>query len=176
MQKHYAVRAESTDEVVVNGWLDVSIAWPVRLMSRLPGVLVPYSGKKVPVNVTFTCTSEGHFRFDRAFAFPGKLVHHFRSQMQPVGGNELIEWIGYGIGWRCAYRWDGAKVILAHRGYVWRVFGVHIHLPLALLLGKGYAEETPIDDNRFAMWTHTKHPLFGEMFRYGGEFEVIGNE
>jgi len=173
MQKHYAVRKGGDDTVVVKGSLDVKIAWPVRIVSRLLGVLVPYSGDKVPVTVTFTSTPNGSFQFDRAFAFADKPVHHFRSIMQPAGGDEVIEWMGYGVGWRCAYGWDGAKVILAHRGYVLRLFGRCLPLPLELLLGKGYAEETPISDTRFAMWTHTRHPLFGKMFRYGGEFEVM---
>ena len=176
MRKHYAVRANSEDTVTVKGWLDVKMAWPVRVVSKLLRVLVPYSGDKVPVHVTFTSTKDGHFHFDRTFAFSGKPLHHFRSQMQPVGNNELIEWMGYGVGWRCAYAWDGEKVILLHRGYAFRLFGLLLPIPLSLLLGKGYAEETPLSDKRFAMWTHTKHPLFGEMFRYGGEFEVVEHE
>jgi hypothetical protein len=173
MQKHYAVREGGDDAVVVKGWLDVRIAWPVRMLSKLLGVLVPYCGDRVPVTVTFTSTSDGSFQFDRAFAFTGKPIHHFHSVMQPAGGGEVIEWMGYGVGWRCAYGWDGERVILAHRGYVLRLFGLRVPLPMELMLGRGYAEETPISDTRFAMWTHTKHPLFGEMFRYGGEFEVI---
>ncbi|MBN67213.1 MAG: hypothetical protein CMM94_06585 [Rickettsiales bacterium] len=172
MRAHYGVRSASDDTVVVKGWLDVRMSWPVRIASRLLGVLVPYNGNKVPVQVTFTGDAAGQFYFDRAFDFGARGVCHFRSVLQPVGGDEVMEWMGYGVGWRCAYQWNGERVILKHRGYVLRVFGRCVPLPLELLLGKGYAEETPISDTCFAMWTHTKHPLFGEMFRYAGEFEV----
>lgn len=171
MQAHYAVCPNSNDLVVAKGWLDVSMAWPLRPACRLTRMLVPYEGSRVPVTVSFTANGDC-FCFDRAFAFPERPIYHFRSQMQPVGGNEVIEWMRYGLGWRCAYGWDGEKVILSHRGYVWRLLGTVLPVPLHWFIGKGYAEEHPLTDTTFSMWTHTKHPLFGELFRYGGEFGV----
>jgi hypothetical protein len=64
-------------------------------------------------------------------------------------------------------------MILSHRGYVWRVAGWLLPLPLSWIIGKGYAEEIPISDTAFSMWTHAKHPLFGCAFGYKGRFEVI---
>jgi len=173
MQKHYAVRAGSDDIVRVQGTLDVVVSWPVRMLARMIGMLVPYEGKHVPVSVTFRTSPEtGAFHFERRFDFPNKSPVYFRSHMQPVGGNEVVEWMRFGLGWRCAYAWDGTKVTLTHRGYVLRLFGWLLPLPLELLLGKGYAEEVPLTEDSFAMWTHTKHRWFGETFRYGGEFKI----
>lgn len=174
MRAHYAVCAHSADCVTVQGTLDVRIIWPLRIIARVLGVLVPYQGDQVPVTVQFTAP-ENAFHFDRAFYFSGRAPYHFRSHMEPVGGNEVIEWMRYGFGWHCAYAWDGEKVTLSHRGYVVKLLGIQMPLPLSWLIGRGYAEELPLSDTHFSMWTHTKHPLFGEMFRYGGAFEMVAS-
>lgn len=173
MHKHYAVRPDSNDVVTVEGTLDVNTSLPVRLAGLL-GILVPASGQNVPVTVTFSSSQSSHaFHFDRVFHYPDRKPYHFRSSMIPVGGNELVEVMRFGLGWHCAYDWDGETVILSHRGYVWRILGYTIPLPLGWLIGTGYAEEVPLSDDTFSMWTHTKHPWFGETFRYSGTFKVV---
>ena len=92
--------------------------------------------------------------------------------MEWMSSNELIEFMGFGIGWRNAYEWSDDTVILRHRGYVWRIFGIVIPLPLTPIIGKAWAEEKALSANSFSMWTHIKHPLFGEMLRYAGPFEI----
>jgi len=172
MKKHYAPRAGSRDMVRVSGHLDVKVAWFMRVAARLTGMLVPYSGNKVPVTVTFTSPDNHSFHLDRVFRFAGRKPLRFRSRMEHIGGNELIEFMRFGIGWKLACHWDGAKVILDHRGYVWRLFGVTIPVPLAWVIGKGYAEEVPLSDECFSMWTHSHHPLFGQVFGYAGSFRI----
>jgi len=173
MKDHYAVRSNSGDVVRVEGVLDIKISWPVSLMARLSGLLLAYSGKAVPVTVVFSSGARTNcFRFDRTFHFPDRGPVTFRSQMEHIGGNELVEFMGLGIGWKLACSWDGAKVVLAHRGYVWRIFGRMFPVPLALVMGRGHAEEVAISDTEFSMWTHARHPLFGDMFAYSGRFKV----
>jgi hypothetical protein len=92
--------------------------------------------------------------------------------MELIESNELVEFMRFGIGWKLAYEWDGEKVILRHRGYIRRILGITIPVPLELIIGKGHAEETPISDDKFCMWTHVDHPLFGKMFGYAGAFTV----
>ncbi len=173
MRSHYSVRPFSNDAVVLNGTLDVFVSPMVSLMARLTGMLLAYSGNAVPVTVLLRSGKEsGAFHFDRTFHFPDKGEVIFRSRMELIKGNELVEIMRFGLGWKMTYAWDGSKVILRHRGYVWRVFGVTIPLPLELLLGKAHAEETPISDDAFSMWTHVVHPLFGKTFGYAGTFTV----
>ncbi len=93
--------------------------------------------------------------------------------MMHVGGNELIEFMRFGIGWKTAFTWDGSKVILSHRGYVWRFLDVHIPIPLFLIIGRGEAEEVPIEENEFEMWAHARHPWFGNCFAYAGLFKAV---
>jgi predicted DCC family thiol-disulfide oxidoreductase YuxK len=174
MRDHYAVRPWSGDRVVVEGHLDVSVSPMVAFMARLTGLLVSRSGKNVPVTVTFASgPASAAFHFDRRFRFP-QGDQHFRSRMEHVGGNEVVEFMKWGFGWRAAYSWNEAerKVVLAHRGYVWRILGFNLPVPLALLIGKGHAEEIPLSADSFRMWTRTEHPLLGATFGYEGVFRV----
>ena len=173
MKDHYAVRAGTDDLVRVEGHLDIKISWPVSIMARLTGMLLAYSGDNVPVTVVFTNGAGNRgFQFDRTFHFTDRGDVSFRSRMEHIGGNELVEFMGFGIGWKMAYSWDGSKVVLEHRGYVWRLFGVLVPVPLALIMGQGHAEEVPVSDDEFSMWTHSRHRLFGNMFAYAGSFKV----
>lgn len=176
MHKHYALRAGSNDTVTVEGTLDVERSWLARLLSpmlSLFGALVPYSGTNIPVTVRFssplnTCA----FYFDRIFHFPGQKPCHFRSRMEQITGNEVVEFMRFGIGWRIHYAWDGHKVRLHHAGYVWRIFGMLIPLPLELLIGRGEAWEEPLSEDSFRMWMGVVHPWFGQTYSYGGTFHV----
>lgn len=172
MRTHYAIRPYSEDRVVVEGVLDVEVSIFMRMMSRLSGMLISRSGKNIPVKVVFRSGIESaDFYFDRTFDFPqGKQA--FTSRMAPIGGNELVEYMGLGIGWKMAFSWNGEKILLSHRGYVWRVFGLLLPIPFGLILGKGEAEETPLSETEFEMWTHAKHPLFGNSFAYAGKFKI----
>lgn len=176
MRRHYANRAYKDDVATVEGTLDVQSSVIGRLLKPiflLTGVLVPYEGKNVPVTVNFISESRSNaFRFERTFHFPGKRPYQFLSKMVPRGGNEIVEIMGPGLGWRSSYSWDGTKVILAHKGYVFSIFGVLVPLPLTFLLGSGYAEENPIDDDSFAMMTEIRHPLWGRIFGYNGTFKI----
>jgi len=173
MKDHYTVRAGSDDRVRVDGHLDVKISWLVSIMARLTGMLLAYSGEHIPVSVVFTSgVGAKGFQFDRTFGFPKQRDVKFRFLMEHIGGNELIEYMGFGVGRKMAYSWDGEKVVLAHRGYVWWVFGAMVPVPLALIKGRGHAEQVAWSDTEFSMWMHSRHPLFGDMFAYSGIFKV----
>ncbi|MBL4907156.1 MAG: DUF4166 domain-containing protein [Sneathiella sp.] len=173
IQHHYAVREHSKDQVTVSGTLDIEVQKWVGLIAKFSGMLVPYSGKKVPVTVTFSVGPDGRsMDFDRIFNFPDKKTVRFRSTMKQLENGDVAEFMKFGFGWRFKFYWNGESVVLDHRGYLWRILGFHIPLPLSLILGKGYAEETPVSDTTFSMWTHTRHPLFGITFAYSGQFEV----
>lgn len=176
MHQHYANRPYAQDMVTVEGMMEVRSSRFMRFfMSVLKwsGLLVPYQGQYVPTTVTFRSEPDSRaFIFDREFRFPDKAPCHFRSRMVPVGGNEVIEYMSLGIGWRAAYRFADNKVTLTHRGYVWRVLGYNIPMPLHWLFGKGYAEEEATGENSFRMHMDMRHPWFGEIYAYAGTFEV----
>ncbi len=176
MHQHYANRPYTNDVVVVEGLMEVRASRLMRFFAPLlkwSGLLVPYQGQDVPTTVTFRSEADSRvFRFDREFRFPGKAPFHFLSRMMPVGGNEVIEYMSLGIGWRAAYQFTNNKVTLTHRGYVWRLFGLNIHFPFHWLFGKGYAEEEATGDSNFRMYMDIRHPWFGEVYAYSGDFTV----
>lgn len=180
LQKRYSNRAYSDDIVTVDGKLDVHCSWLIRLLKpflKIFNVLVPYQGKNIPVSVSFVSKSDSEtLYFNRTFSFPDKKPYRFYSRMVRLKGDDVIEFMRFNIGWRMSCFYDGKKVVLQHRGYVWKFFGLLIPLPINLLMGKGYAEEEAISDNEFRMYFEIRHRLFGKVYGYGGNFTIRGQE
>lgn len=173
MKAHYAARSFSDDRITVNGHLNTYVNPILGFFARVGGFLIPYSDKNVPVRVTFKSARDNNtLAFDRVFNFEGRKAVHFKSRMLPLTNGEVVEIMRFGVGWRFRCEWRDSKVILSHKGYIWRLFGVNIPMPFSLVLGKGYAEEIPLSDTDFSMWTHIMHPLFGKLFCYEGSFTI----
>ena len=174
--QHYANRPYSRDAVIVEGTMEVELSWLTRLLApvlRLSGALVPIAGRDIPVAVTFRSEAGSEaFCYDREFRFPGRKAYRFRSVMVPMGGNETIEWMSIGFGWRAAFSWADEQVRLEHRGYVLRLFGKVYAVPLEFLFGRGEAQEQAIDDRSFRMAMIIRHRLFGNIYGYSGTFRI----
>ena len=177
IKKRYANRPYSTDVTTVAGALDIfckpPLLWFSPLMNLL-GQIPAYNSDKVPVTVRFESDiNTKAFHFNRRFNFPNRKPYIFHSRMFPLKDGEIIELMRFGLCWRAQYSWDGEKVILAHRGYAFQLFGHWVPLPLTLLLGAGNATESPVDDNTFDTDVSITHPLWGEMYGYKGRFKVL---
>ena len=177
LERRYGVRADSLDRVVVSGALNIRQSRFVRLIAPLLkffGALAPFDGLNVPVMVAFYSGPGAHtVHSDRVFNFAGKPPFPFHSRFEPISGGEVVEYMRFGVGWRALYAVESARVTLTHRGYVWRVGKTLIPLPLGWVLGRGAAAEEALDEDRFTMWMTITHPLFGENYRYEGEFRLI---
>lgn len=177
MKKHYACRRGMDDTVTVTGEMDIYVSRLIKIIApflRFFGALVPFAGKDVPVTVHFRSQNNSDiFILDRRFNFPDKNHYRFCSSMQPIGGNEVIEFMRYGLGWKAAFSWTGDRVVLRHKGYVLKVYKFFIPLPLALLIGKGDAEEWPVTEDSFSMKMQISHPLWGKVYQYSGVFKVV---
>lgn len=173
--KHYANRPYSNDIATLEGTMDISYSWWSRLMLplfRLFKTLVPYQGTDIPTTVRFKSDIDTRkFHYDRQFNFPDREPYYFRSYMIQIKDNTVVEFMRFGIGWKAKFEWNGEKVILNHAGYVWKVFGLMIPMPISLILGKGYAEEVAISDNEFKMRMDITHFLLGKVFEYSGRFK-----
>lgn len=173
MLKHYANRPYSNDISTVEGHLDVMCKWYVQPFFFALSTVPAYNEKNVPVTVNFSSQqNNAGFGFERIFYFKNRKPFYFRSRMYQVKGNEVMERMKYGICWHSHYSWDGARVILAHKGYSLRILGLNIPLPITWLIGRGDAYETPVNDNRFDMCVNITHPLLGNMYEYKGQFKV----
>jgi predicted DCC family thiol-disulfide oxidoreductase YuxK len=177
MHKHYACRPYTADEVTVEGRLDVMCAGPIKIMSplmQIMGQIPPRNESDVSVSVKFSsATNSKAFHFTRKFYFKESTPYIFHSRMMQIKGDEVIEIMRFGLGWKMRYGWDGQKVVLEHRGYALHLFGHFIPIPLAILIGKGYAEEVAVDEDTFDMVTHITHPWWGKVYEYKGRFRVV---
>ena len=176
IKARYAVRAGSADRVSVEGKLDVDYSRVFTLLApifRLLGTLVPHRGRDVPVRVTFSSPpGSAALHLDRVFGFPGRAPARFSSRLVPQGGDRVVEFMRYGIGWKSRFFLESGDVIIQHVGYVWRLFGFLVPLPIGWIVGRGYASETPISDRAFSMSMELVHPLLGRLFEYHGTFEI----
>ncbi|MCF6263412.1 MAG: DUF4166 domain-containing protein [Xanthomonadales bacterium] len=176
IRKHYANRPYSNDTVIVVGNLDVMCAGIFKLLSplmKLMGQIPVNNEKNVPVRVHFQSDKNTEaYHFNRVFNFKNAKPYTFQSRMVHIKDNEVVEIMRFGFSWKMRYLWDGQKVVLKHRGYALHLFGYFIPLPLTFIIGKGYGEETAIDDNSFDMLTQITHPWWGKTHEYKGRFHV----
>lgn len=179
LKVHYANRPFSHDRVTVSGHLTVRMGPLLQLAAPLLkalNMLTPWARENVPCTVAFLSEPDSRaFIFQRRFDFPGRAPHVFRSKMIPQRPHEIIEYMAGGIGWRCGYAYENGRVLLQHRGYVWRIFGVD--LPLSwlgeFLLGRGDAFEEATGNNSFRMQMTLSGGLFGRLTAYSYEGEFI---
>jgi len=176
MHQHYANRPYSQDAVRVEGMMEITMSPLAKLFSplfRYTKTLVPKAGKNISVTVCFRSEPDSNmYCFDREFRFPNAGTYRFYSRMEPIGGNEIVEWTPSGLGWHAAYSYEDGKVMLKHLGYCVKVLGKRISLPLGWLIGRGEACEIPVSDTSFDMSMTIRHPLFGAMYGYGGTFNI----
>ena len=176
MHKHYFNRPYSNDHTQVTGTINVWCAGPLKLCAQLLWRLKsipPHSETDVPITVDFHSSPDNnHFRFERLFRFREKPHYRFSSVMEPIKDDLVVERMSGHIGWLLRYSWEDQKVKLKHQGYVICLGKLKIPLPVSWLIGKGYAEEWALDENRFAMCMHISHPLWGKLYQYDGEFMI----
>ncbi len=176
LHKHYRNKPYTNDITVVNGKLDVECSGPIKwfapffwLMRGIP----PHTEKEVHVTVNFESNKDTKaFHFNRLFHFKNRKPYYFKSTMVQIKGNEVIEIMRSGLGWRMNYLWEDGKVKLKHKGYIIYVLGHYIPVPLTFLVGKGHAEEIAIDDNTFEMFVDITHPWWGKIYEYKGYFTI----
>ncbi len=177
MKKHYANRPYSIDIVTVEGILDIKFNWFGRLCTplfKLFGTLIPYQGRGIKTIVHYKSSQyDNTLLFDRISYLPNKKPFYFRSKMVPIKDKKIIEFMGLGLGWCMNYEYEDNLVKLKHLGYVVRVLGINIPVPLSFFIGKGYAQEKAISDNSFDMFVTITHPLWGKIYEYKGKFNII---
>lgn len=178
MHKHYLNRPYSDDVNTVEGTLDVMCVGPLRLLSPLfwfLGGIPPHNEKNVPVTVRFESSKDTkEFTFNRVFHFKNRKPYQFQSRMIQVAGNEVIEIMRFGIGWRMSVHWEDDCTKLKHKGYAVKLFGHFISIPLTMLIGEGNAWEKAVDENSFDMQVDIAHPWWGKIYEYKGRFNIRG--
>ena len=177
MHKHYANKPYSDDVVTAEGTLDISFNLFGKLCTpffRIFGTLIPYQGKNIKTTVHYKSSPhDNSVAFDRVLYFANRKPFYFKSKMVPIRNHHIIEYMKFGLGWSMHYDYENGMVKLKHRGYVLKIFGKNIPLPLGILIGKGYAQEEAISPDCFKMFVTITHPLWGKIYEYRGQFTII---
>lgn len=176
MQKHYANKPYTQDSTTIQGKMDVDYRGLFLLLAPvlgMMGMLVPYKGKNIPVTVLLQSKPDSaDLYFNRTFYFPNKKPYQFRSYMRYIGDNTVIEFLKGGLGTKMQYMYDGEKIDLVYKGYVWKLGRFIMPLPLAWFMGKAYTQKRALSDNAFSLHMEIKHPLWGVMYSYAGELTI----
>lgn len=173
-KRHYDIRAYSNDKIVVKGNITIRTKGLMKWLAPLLGLmktLAPYEATAIPITVNYASYPDSDsFHLERTFYYPDKPPTIFNSKMTPKEGNVLVERTRMGMGWKMAYVYDGQTIKLLHRGYVLILSKWSIPLPIEWLIGSCEAQEIPLSDNQFKMAMQFRHPWFGVMYEYFGEF------
>jgi len=175
IQNHYFLAPYTNNYICVKGEMDeIYHSWFAKLLipfGLIFGAIVPFNKKQVPIDVHYNShPGDPNLYWDRVFKFKGRKAFHFKSHMEQQTGNEVIEFVRFGVGMKLAVTAEDGALVFRDKGYIWRILGINIPMPINLLFGNAYIEERPINNEHFSMKMIIKHPLFGVMFRYSGTF------
>lgn len=177
IRKHYFLRPFSEDYICVSGEMSEVYHSPLAKLlipfGMIFGSIIPFRGKNIPIDVHYNSSIDNaNIYWDRVFKFPGKRKFHFKSHMEHVKDNEVIEFVRFGVGMRLIVSAENGAIVFRSKGYILRIFGKTISIPANLVFGNAYVEERPVDENSFTMNMTLKHPLFGTLFHYSGHFQL----
>jgi len=91
--------------------------------------------------------------------------------------NDIVEFVGLGIGIRMGLKVSNGGLVYEDKGYVIKIGKKLIPIPLHLLVGKSVIEEyvSCNNANDLNMSFVVNHPLFGFAFSYRGYFNYQNN-
>lgn len=178
VKRHYEMVPGNPAEMTIQGTMDQvfhsNIAKLFLFPGRIFGALVPYRGHNIPTEVkNWTREDDTKAMFwRRRLRFPGKPRTEFKSRMKYAGGDEIIEYVRYGLGIRMRMSVDNGALVFTSVGYVWDTGIARIPIPTWAILGDARIIERAVSDDEFYMGFTMVHPLFGKTFGYSGTFYI----
>jgi hypothetical protein len=144
------------------------------LPGRIFGALVPYKGREIPTEVKNWTSEENQqaMYWHRKLFFPNKKPVIFRSRMEHIHDNEIIEYVNYGMGIRLRTYTRDSALHFRSLGYVWKIGPITLSIPNWVILGDAEIVEKAISDKELIVDFTMTHPLFGKTFSYSGSFVI----
>lgn len=182
VRRHYEMAPGTSCRMTINGVMDEvfhsNIAKLFLLPGRMFGALVPYRGKDIPTEViNWTEESSNKMMFwYRTLMFPGRPKAIFRSHMEHAGGDEIIEYVRFGLGIRMKMSVRDGALVFSSAGYIWKLGKVRLPIPTWIILGDAEIVEKAIDDQEFHIYFNMVHPILGRTFGYSGRFAICHNQ
>ncbi|KAB2915881.1 MAG: DUF4166 domain-containing protein [Dechloromonas sp.] len=167
LQTHYRFGTTIDD-----GYMDIEyprFMQPCLSLLHAIGALVDRGGRQIATVVDKQVVGERQY-WRRRMTYPDGRVIRFNSFWVAAGGNQLIEFVNPLLGLQMAAHVEDGR--LHYRGVRFVVKLGHLLLPIPewLVLGHTSIVEEALDESRFRMDFRITHPLFGQVFRYAGEF------
>jgi hypothetical protein len=178
IKRHYDICPGEDNTLNLHGEMSEvfhsNIAKLFLLPGRLFGALVPYRGRNIPTQVTnWTCKLNNNAMYwHRTLKFPGHPEVIFQSRMEHVTGNEIIEYVKYGMGIRLALFEENHALVYRGLGYVMRLGNLKLPIPNWLVLGEATIVEEAVSDHAVRLDFKMIHPVFGKTFGYSGYFAI----
>lgn len=179
IKQHYDISPGESAQLTIKGVMDEVYHSPIAKLFILPGrifgALVPYKGRDIPTEVrNWTSTDNNDAMFwHRTLNFPNRPPAVFKSRMEHVKDNEIIEYVRHGMGIRMQMSVNDDALLFKSIGYVWKIGKLKIPIPTWAILGDAEIIEKPISDDTFFIDFNMKHPLFGRTFSYSGKFSIV---
>jgi hypothetical protein len=174
IRRHYDLPPQTETRLEVEGIMEVTVSPVGRLFvtaGRLLDALVPFRGRDIPVTVRNWSQSDSNAMFwHRTFRYPKRQPIVFRSRMEHAGGEEIVEYVKYGLGIRMRLSAEGDTLRYDSRGYQWKLGPLTLRIPDWLLLGKAVIREIPESAEAFRVEFSIDHPIWGRTFGYAGRF------
>lgn len=180
VKRHYGIAPGTKSRVVIEGEMrEVHFsrrAAPLIHTARLFGALVAERASSIPVQVINTTRHDDPaMHWHRTFHYPDGRVRTFQSRMVHAGGNEIIEYVRFGLGIRMAMSVVDGALLFESRGFHWgNNPAAGLPIPDLLLLGRSRIVERAVTDEQFEIEFDTRHPLYGRSFGYNGTFRIVG--
>jgi len=170
LQAHYQHNTNSDI-----GYLDIE--YPIYMQPYLTvlhifGALINRRGNNLPTLVEKQMQGETQY-WKRTIRFPNNKNIYFKSYWVYDKGNELIEYVNSFIGLRMRVHVENNKLHYEGQHFILKLGRRLIPIPEWLILGHTTIIEVSKNESEFEMDFKLKHPLFGMLFRYSGEFKNI---
>ena len=179
VKQHYDITPGKPSNMTIKGIMDEVYHSPIAKLFLLPGrvfgALVPYKGKNIPTEVQYWTTTDNNAAmfWHRTLEFPNKAPVIFKSRMEYVKNDEIIEYVRYGMGIRMRMSVNNGALIFKSIGYIWKLGEIKIPIPTWAILGNAEITEKSISDDKFFIDFHITHPLLGRTFAYSGVFSIV---
>lgn len=144
---------------------------PYLNLLRVIGALVNRSGRQISTVVEKSVVGDRQY-WRRTITYPDGRVVHFNSFWVAAGGNQVIEFVNPILGLQMAAHVEDGCLHYHGVRFVMKLGPLLLPIPEWLALGRTMIVEQAVDETHFVMDFRLTHPLFGQIFRYSGEFEA----
>jgi len=142
---------------------------PYLMLLRRLGALVDRSGAEV-ATVVKKSVEGGRRHWRRTMTWADSESIPFNSFWVHAGGNQLIEYVNPVLGLQMAVHVEAGRLHYQGVRFVAKLGRLLLPIPEWLVLGHTRIVEEAVGENRYIMDFRLEHPLFGQVFRYAGEF------